>query len=103
MTKDEAGTLIKALIVGYPNQQRSKEFLALMGSALVRSGLDPRRVAKRIDEWIRAEKFWPAISDLVEPFNDPPPAPLLLPPSNALPSESGVAILRQLTIERPRQ
>jgi len=104
MTKEEAGTLIKALILAYPTQARSKEFLALMGAALTRSGLSPRTVALRIDVWIRTERFWPAISDLVAPADETPsPIKRLSGTAGALPGPEAVALLRQLTIERPQQ
>lgn len=100
MRMDEAGAIIFKLLKSYPNQRRDKEFQEILATELVTSGLSFSVVARRASQWIRTEQYWPAISDLVGPEEEPAPRPKLIAPQGAIPNSEGIKILRSAVSAR---
>lgn len=94
MTQQEAAAIIARLIKGYPTQRRDADFQGMLALELVASGLSFGVVDARAAAWIRAEKYWPAISDLIEPLTTSPQPMKLLPPPNPIPAEQGLALMK---------
>jgi hypothetical protein len=93
VTRNEALMLVRLLISAYPTQFRDAIFQGSLVEYMVQSGVSPAEMASRVKEWVRTEKFWPAISDLVYP-PDRPAVPLL-PPTPPIDTVEGLTILRR--------
>lgn len=93
MTREDAAMLIRVLVLAYPSQVRPADFQTALADYMVQSRVPGKVMAERISEWIKTERFWPAISDLVYPC---PPAPtLLLQPARPIDTVDGIAILKE--------
>ncbi len=93
MTRNEALMLVRLLISAYPTQFRDVIFQGSLVEYMVQSSVPAAEMALRVKEWIRAEKFWPAISDLVYP--PARPSVPLLPPPQPIDTVEGLTILRR--------
>ena len=94
MTHREAGAAIALFVKAYPTQARDEIFQSLMAKAMVESGVSPQTMLTRAEEWIKTERFWPAISDMVAPELNVR-AVAMIAPADPIPTERGLEILRK--------
>lgn len=94
MTDREAQAIIALFCTAYESQQRTPAFMRLLASELVTSGVSFEVMKGRALTWIRENRYWPAVSDMV--FAEPAPvtATKLLPPPNPIPASVGLEILK---------
>lgn len=95
MTRSEAATVIAVFVKAYPSQARDEAFLTMMSLHFMNSGVRAGTMLARAIEWVRTERFWPAISDMVEPEPVEAPVYKLIAPSNPIPPERGLEILKE--------
>lgn len=95
MNHQEAGAVISILVKAYPTQARDEAFLTMLAGAMMASGVTLDGARSRAEEWIRSERFWPAISDMAQRPEQSTRVMALIAPANPIPTERGLEILRE--------